>query len=131
MSNSVEHCCIWYLTYALAVMQVLQQVTAQAAETRDCTSSLWEAQAVLLLWLSILILIPLDLVILDSSVVDNAGGDNLNYPPLAAKIMSMCQGFLGQPGTSASFQLTAHLYEPATCMALSMPHAKCVLTASS
>lgn len=80
-------------------MQVLEYVNGQAAGTNSSGSGLWEAQAVLLLWLSILILIPFDLVILDSSVTDGStAAGQAGYPPLAAKIMALCQGFLSQPG---------------------------------
>lgn len=82
-------------------LQVLECVTEQAASRPGSSGSgLWEAQAVLLLWLSILILIPFDLVILDSSVTDGSAGAaaQSGYPPLAAKVMGLCQGFLSQPG---------------------------------
>jgi hypothetical protein len=80
-------------------VQVLEYVNGQAAGTNSSGSGLWEAQAVLLLWLSILILIPFDLVILDSSVTDGStAAGQAGYPPLAAKIMAVCQGFLSQPG---------------------------------
>jgi hypothetical protein len=87
------HCC--------SLLQVLGFVTDQAAKsTNSSGSGLWEAQAVLLLWMSILILIPFDLVILDSSVTDSNGAAaaQAGYPPLAAKVMALCQDFLGQPG---------------------------------
>lgn len=87
------------------VLQVLGYVTNQAASSTNGShvggTGLWEAQAVLLLWLSILILSPFDLVILDSSVTDSIGGAaaaQAGYPPLAAKVMVLCQDFLSQPG---------------------------------
>lgn len=87
--------------------QVLGFVTAEAqqrstAGSDSSGSGLWEAQAVLLLWLSILVLIPFDLVILDSSVTGDSGNSMdaaaRSYPPLAVKIMTSCQDFLSQPG---------------------------------
>lgn len=66
----------------------------------DSGIALWEAQAVLLLWLSILVLIPFDLVIVDSSVTDeaSAAAAKQGYTPLAAKIMQLCQEYLAHPG---------------------------------
>lgn len=86
-----------------SILQVLGFVNDQAAKSANNSGSgLWEAQAVLLLWMSILILIPFDLVILDSSVTDSNGAAaaQARYPPLAAKVMALCQDFLGQPGAS-------------------------------
>lgn len=79
------------------------QAASSANGSHGGSSGLWEAQAVLLLWLSILILIPFDLVILDSSVTDSNGGAaaaQAGYPPLAAKVMALCQDFLSQPGAT-------------------------------
>lgn len=92
---------------------MLGSVTAEA--TAEATSGsggggLWEAQAVLLLWLSILVLIPFDLVILDSSVTDaveSGAAASRGYPPLAASIMELCQEFLSQPGAAARRGLPA------------------------
>lgn len=73
---------------------------AAAANGDDSSIALWEAQAVLLLWLSILVLIPFDLFILDSSVTDDAStaAAKRGYTPLAAKIMELCQEYLQHPG---------------------------------
>lgn len=54
----------------------------------------------LLLWLSILVLIPFDLVILDSEVTcgSSRAAAQVAYPPLAAKIMNLCKAYLQHPG---------------------------------
>jgi hypothetical protein len=89
---------------------VLVQVTheAHAAGSSGAgTGGLWEAQAVLLLWLSILVLTPFDLAILDSAVTADAAAAAAAHSgaagspgctPLAARLMTLCQGFLSQPG---------------------------------
>ena len=69
--------------------------------TGDSSSiALWEAQAVLMLWLSILVLMPFDLFILDSSVTSESGSQDAKsgYTPLAARIMELCQDYLKHPG---------------------------------
>ena len=68
----------------------------------------WEAQGVLLLWLSILILTPFDLRTVDSSVGDvsaaeGSGGSSGNgeeVTPLAARVVALCQGYLEHPGAA-------------------------------
>jgi hypothetical protein len=62
----------------------------------DAALAAWEAQGVLLLWLSILVLTPFDLRTVDSSVgaAAPAGG----VTPLAARIVELCQGYLDHPG---------------------------------
>jgi hypothetical protein len=104
-------------------------VTNQAASSTNGShvggSGLWEAQAVLLLWLSILILSPFDLVILDSSVTDSSGGAaaaQAGYPPLAAKVMVLCQDFLSQPGARGT---------PNSCTALYCTVQSCTRPAAS
>lgn len=73
--------------------------------SNDNSIALWEAQAVLMLWLSILVLIPFDLSILDSAVTDEqdaAAVAQTGYTPLAAKIMQLCQQYLQHPGESTT-----------------------------
>jgi hypothetical protein len=78
----------------------------------------WEAQYVMLLWLSLLAMIPFDLAIIDSSLASTsipatANASSINttnstinttttttLPPLAANIMSLCRGFLSSPGAT-------------------------------
>lgn len=83
--------------------------TQSAADSNsdDSSTALWEAQAVLLLWLSILVLIPFDLFIVDSSVTDEAStaAAKQGYTPMAAKIMELCQQYLAHPGRSCDWQL--------------------------
>ena len=68
----------------------------------------WEAQGVLLLWLSILILTPFDLRTVDSSVGDvsaaeggsGSSGNGEEVTPLAARVVALCQGYLEHPGAA-------------------------------
>eukprot|EP00884_Botryococcus_braunii_P022550 jgi/Botrbrau1/897/Bobra.0167s0018.1 len=59
----------------------------------------WEAQCVLLLWLSQLVLIPFDLAIVDSSLADAPACDG-GTPPLVAQLIAMCQEHLRSPGSA-------------------------------
>jgi hypothetical protein len=79
--------------------------TRQAAAwlTRRAASSLRrsaQTRSVLLLWLSILVLIPFDLATVDSSLDASApatgGGDAT--PPVVRGIIELCRGYLREPG---------------------------------
>lgn len=72
------------------------------AAGEDSALGAWEAQGVLLLWLSILILTPFDLRTVDSSVgtevADGSAGAAGGVTPLAARVLEVCQGYLDHPG---------------------------------
>lgn len=57
----------------LQVLGVLQDVRASNPRTEEACVAAWEAQAILLLWLSILILIPFELSTVDSADQSVAG----------------------------------------------------------
>ena len=68
-------------------------------------------QYVLLLWLSMLVLIPFDIAIVDSSLAPAQPGASTPaaaaeaaaaaaYPPIVRTILSLCQGYLGSPGST-------------------------------
>lgn len=63
----------------------------------------WETKCCLLLWLSILVLIPFDLASVDTSLADSRAADaRLNGddepPPLVQKIIKICTVHLENPG---------------------------------
>lgn len=101
------------MLFAVAA-QVLGALAEASAAARDASSSsgagsdgvrlaLWEAQAVLLLWLSILVLLPMDLAILDSAVTceaSRAAAAAAGFTPLAGRIMALCQAYLAHPGVA-------------------------------
>lgn len=97
---------VWVLMHpccavCLQVLGFVADARAAADSSGDSSSiALWEAQAVLLLWLSILVLIPFDLVILDSEVTSDSSkaAAQLAYTPLAGRIMRLCQAYLQHPG---------------------------------
>jgi len=72
--------------------------TAAAGSIEDGALAAWEAQSVLLLWLSILILTPFDLRTVDSAVGVEGGGGEGEVTPLAARIVCVCEGYLDHPG---------------------------------
>ena len=97
------------------------EAAAGAAPVCEDAGGLWEAQHVLLLWLSMLVLIPFDMAIVDSSLADappppaaaaaaagaadgGSGGDSgsggsAGYPPIVGRLLAVCQRQLGTPGS--------------------------------
>ena len=78
--------------------QVLGFVTAEAKAAASI--GLWESQAVLLLWLSILVLIPFDLVILDLIIPGESGGiDVINQIRGVDREVTaiVCSGYCSEP----------------------------------
>ncbi|EFJ45543.1 hypothetical protein VOLCADRAFT_94333 [Volvox carteri f. nagariensis] len=82
------------------VVDILCAVRAQQPRDAEGGIALWEAQTILLLWLSILILIPFDLATLDSSTAAPGGEADkiLPYTPLVGRILNLCQEYLHHPG---------------------------------
>lgn len=98
---------------AVALLDFLSNTTAGGASVHgeDPGQINWEAQYVMLMWLSLLAMIPFDLAIIDSSLggtststsTTSADAEILSSsasscPPIAAKIMSLCRKFLCTPG---------------------------------
>jgi hypothetical protein len=95
---------------ALPAVQVLQLVRA-ASEGKDpqqqqqqqleepgsnlCT---WEAQSVLLLWLSMLVLTPFNLSTVDSAATNSGSSNGQRYTPLAATLLQLGESYLHHPG---------------------------------
>jgi hypothetical protein len=72
-------------------------VCATTLEEKDELGTAWETRAVLILWLSILVLIPFDLVTVDSLARDD--GDDAEAPPVVMRILRLCQDrYLSDPG---------------------------------
>ena len=70
---------------------------ATTLEEKDELGTAWETRAVLILWLSILVLIPFDLVTVDSLARDD--GDDAEAPPVVMRILRLCQDrYLSDPG---------------------------------
>ena len=81
---------------ALLVRSHDAQVCATTLEEKDELGTAWETRAVLNLWLSILVLIPFDLVTVDSLAGD---ADNAEAPPVVMRILRLCQDrYLSDPG---------------------------------
>jgi hypothetical protein len=62
----------------------------------------WETKCTLLLWLSILVLIPFDMASVDTAMVEprasNSGGEEEQTPPLVQRMVKLCTEHLSNPG---------------------------------
>ncbi|KAH7616573.1 hypothetical protein Ndes2526B_g08661 [Nannochloris sp. 'desiccata'] len=107
---------------SVALLAFLVSEQQRARGTGDEGMKNWEAQYVMLMWLSLLAMIPFDLAIIDSSLgsqhpsfsvsataatADTGTGtppadkkSATGIPPLAANIMTLCRGFLSSPGAT-------------------------------
>eukprot|EP00854_Cymbomonas_tetramitiformis_P010531 gene10531-12462_t len=64
----------------------------------DAEDLCWETQCILLLWLSILVLIPFDLATVDTSLAAPAEGRREDTATLVERIVQVSQDFLSDPG---------------------------------
>ncbi|KAL2632493.1 hypothetical protein R1flu_003972 [Riccia fluitans] len=75
-----------------------QEVTVSSVLKEESTGD-WETKCTLLLWLSILVLIPFDMASVDTALVDcseiHAGS---TVPPLVQRIIKVCKEYLQSPG---------------------------------
>ncbi|PNH09641.1 Tubulin-specific chaperone D [Tetrabaena socialis] len=79
------------------VVDILESVKAQQPKDSEEGLAMWEAQTMLLLWLSILILIPFDLATVDSAAL-GADSGGAPYTALVGRILALCQDYLHHPG---------------------------------
>eukprot|EP00887_Chlorella_sp_A99_P001994 scaffold18.g1994.t1 len=81
--------------------------TGRPQASFDEGGGLWEAQHVCLLWLALLVLVPFDLALVDTSLASSAAGaatvtvaSAAGYPPIVGSILRMCRHHLASPGSS-------------------------------
>lgn len=69
----------------------------------------WEVDYVALLWLSLLVMVPFDLAVVDSSYIQVSTASS--PPPIAIKLLSLCRYHLSSPGATREMAalLTARL----------------------
>ncbi|BBN05956.1 tubulin-specific chaperone D [Marchantia polymorpha subsp. ruderalis] len=75
-----------------------QEVTVSSILKEESTGD-WETKCTLLLWLSILVLIPFDMASVDTALADcSDSSSKSNIPPLVQKIINICKDYLQSPG---------------------------------
>jgi hypothetical protein len=90
--NIPDQICAEYVSQAIVGSVLKEESTGE-----------WESRCCLLLWLSILVLIPFDLASVDTSLADSRAADagltaDDEPPPLVQKMIKICTAHLGNPG---------------------------------
>lgn len=89
--------------------------TDSGTSLRDESTGEMEAKCVILLWLSILVLIPFDLSSVDTSMADSNSVDIEKVPPLVQRILGFSKDYLSSAGpmrTIAGLLLSRLLARP-------------------
>ncbi|KAK9814241.1 hypothetical protein WJX72_002759 [[Myrmecia] bisecta] len=82
------------------LVQLAAQGTAPSGGVESKGEGVWEAQCVLMLWLSQLVLIPFDLATVDTSLSNLAATDRMpEVPPVVQQILVLCRSYLASPGS--------------------------------
>lgn len=102
------------LEIAVAVLEKCHKTTPGTSLRHESTGEM-EAKCVILLWLSILVLIPFDLSSVDTTMADNNDMDGDKLPPLVERVLGFSTDFLSNAGpmrTMAGLLLSRLLTRP-------------------
>lgn len=102
------------LELAVSLLEKCHATNSVSSLRHESTGEM-ETKCIVLLWLSILVLIPFDLSSVDTSIAsrNNAGGDG--PPPLVMRIIEICKDYLSNAGpmrTIAGLLLSRLLTRP-------------------
>lgn len=85
----------------VAVLEPVAVALAALSSATATVSQMWEAQYVLLMWLSLLALVPFDFSLIDSSLgAGEPAPEAYGCPPIAANLIATCKEFLAAPGST-------------------------------
>ncbi|MCO5570693.1 hypothetical protein L7F22_024420 [Adiantum nelumboides] len=82
-------------------VELLESSHGEIEETsilREESTGQWETKCCLLLWLSILVLVPFDIASVDTSFTETDVTVSRVVPPLVGKIVTLCKDYLASPG---------------------------------
>ncbi|KAL2514966.1 Tubulin-folding cofactor D [Forsythia ovata] len=102
------------LELAVSLLDKCHNTNAATSLRQESTGEM-EAKCIMLLWLSILVLIPFDLSSVDTSMADDNYVRRDEPPPLVMKILGFCKDYLSNPGptrTIAGLLLSKLLTRP-------------------
>lgn len=102
------------LELAVALLEKCHNTNAVTLLRQESTGEM-EAKCVILLWLSILVLVPFDISSVDSSMGQNNNISEDEAPPLVSRIFSFCKDYLSNAGpmrTIAGLLLSKLLTRP-------------------
>lgn len=102
------------LELAVALLERCQNTNSVTSLRQESTGEM-EAQCVILLWLSILVLVPFDISTVDSSLSNASSLAKFEPSPLVLRIVSFCKDYLSSAGpmrTMAGLLLARLLTRP-------------------
>ncbi|CAI9769528.1 unnamed protein product [Fraxinus pennsylvanica] len=102
------------LELAVSLLDKCHNINAATSLRQESTGEM-EAKCIMLLWLSILVLIPFDLSSVDTSMADDSYVHRDEPPPLVIKILGFCKDYLSNAGpmrTIAGLLLSKLLTRP-------------------
>lgn len=86
------------LELAVALLQSCHGEVEETSVLREESTGQWETKCCLLLWLSILVLIPFDIASVDTSCTEMNLTVAREVPPLVEKVVTLCKDYLASPG---------------------------------
>ena len=87
-----------HLELAVSLLQACHDEIEQTSILREESTGQWETKCCLLLWLSMLVLIPFDIASIDTTLADSDYIVANNEIPLVNKILALCKEYLASPG---------------------------------
>jgi hypothetical protein len=87
-----------HLELAVSLLQVCHDEIEQTSILREESTGQWETKCCLLLWLSMLVLIPFDIASVDTALADSGSMIQNDEIPLVKKILALCKDYLASPG---------------------------------
>lgn len=102
------------LELAVSLLERCHDVNSVTSLRQESTGEM-EAKCVMILWLSILVLVPFDISSVDTSIAHNNDIGELESPPLVLRILSFCKDYLSNAGpmrTMAGLLLSKLLTRP-------------------
>eukprot|EP00249_Psilotum_nudum_P020538 c27747_g1_i1 orf=323-4195(+) len=86
------------LEFAVALLEICHGEIPETSVLREESTGQWETKCILLLWLSILVLIPFEIASVDTSLADQNVSNVNDIPPLVERIIQICKDYLANPG---------------------------------
>ncbi|KAL3615585.1 hypothetical protein CASFOL_041246 [Castilleja foliolosa] len=102
------------LELAVSLLEKCQNMNTATSLRQESTGEM-ETKCIVLLWLSILVLIPFDISSVDTSIADGDYDGEDKPPPLVVRILESCKGYLSNAGpmrTIAGLLLSKLLTRP-------------------
>ena len=87
-----------HLELAVSLLQICHDEIEQTSILREESTGQWETKCCLLLWLSMLVLIPFDIASIDTTLANSNSTIQNDEIPLVKKILALCKDYLASPG---------------------------------